>query len=39
MYTLPLDPREYADIAELVTENFVDKYGQKVELQSVWDSV
>ena len=31
-----LDPREYADIAELVTR-IVDKYGQKVELQSVWD--
>ena len=38
MYTLPLDPREYADIAELITEDFVDKYDQKIELQSVWDS-
>ena len=38
IYVLPPSAAEYASVAELVTEKFVDKYGKKVELQMVWDS-
>ena len=39
IYVLPPSSAEYASVAELVTEKFVDKYGKKVELQMVWDSI
>ena len=39
IYVLPPSSAEYASVAKLVTEKFVDKYGKKVELQMVWDSI
>ena len=39
MFIIPPDADEWASVAELVTEKFVNKYGQKVELQKVWDSI
>ena len=38
IFIIPPDPEEYASIAELVTENFSNKYGQKVSSQKAWDS-
>ena len=38
IFIIPPDPEEYASIAELVTENFSLKYGQKVSSQKAWDS-
>ena len=38
-YVVPPSSAEYASVAELVTENFIDPNGKKVELQSVWDSI
>ena len=35
----PPDPEEYASVAQLVTENFSNKYGQKVSPQKAWDSI
>ena len=37
-FIIPNDSDEWGSVAELVTENFVNKYGRKVELQKVWDS-
>ena len=37
-YIIPPDPEEYKSIAELVTEKFSDKYGQKTSPQKAWDS-
>ncbi len=33
------DPEEYLSIAQLVTENFSNKYGQKVSPENAWDSI
>ena len=38
-YIIPPDPEEYKSIAELVTEKFSDKYGQKPSPQKAWDSI
>ena len=38
-YIIPPDPEEYKSIAELVTEKFSDKYGQKTSPQKAWDSI
>ena len=38
LFIIPEDSREWADIAMLVTERFVNKYG-KVSPETVWDSV
>ena len=38
IFIIPPDPEEYASVAELVTENFSNKYGQKVSSQKAWDS-
>ena len=38
IFIIPPDPEEYASVAELVTENFSNKYGQKVSPQKAWDS-
>ena len=38
IFIIPPDPEEYASIAQLVTENFSNKYGQKVSPQKAWDS-
>ena len=37
-FIIPPDPEEYKSIAELVTEKFFDKYGQKTSPQKAWDS-
>ena len=37
-FIIPPDPEEYASVARLVTENFSNKYGQKVSPQKAWDS-
>ena len=37
-FIIPPDPEEYKSIAELVTEKFSDKYGQKTSPQKAWDS-
>ena len=39
IFIIPPDPEEYASIAQLVTENFSNKYGQKVSPQKAWDSI
>ena len=39
VFIIPPDPEEYASVAQLVTENFSDKYGQKVSPQKAWDSI
>ena len=39
IFIIPPDPEEYASVAELVTENFSNKYGQKVSAQKAWDSI
>ena len=38
LFIIPEDSKEWADIAILVTERFVNKYG-KVSPETVWDSV
>ena len=37
-FIIPSDAEEYASVAQLVTENFSNKYGQKVSPQKAWDS-
>ena len=39
IFIIPPSADEWASVAELVTEKFVNKYGRKVELQKVWDSI
>ena len=39
IFIIPPDPEEYASVAQLVTENFSDKYGKKVTPQKAWDSI
>ena len=39
IFIIPPDPEEYASIAQLVTENFSNKSGQKVSPQKAWDSI
>ena len=39
VHVLPPASAEYASVAELVTESFVDKYGTYVEPHTVWDSI
>ena len=38
-FIIPPDPEEYLSIAQLVTENFSNKYGQKVSPENAWDSI
>ena len=38
IFIIPPDPEEYESVAQLVTENFSDKYGKKVSPQKAWDS-
>ncbi len=38
IFIVPPDADEWASVAELVTEKFVNKYGREVELQKVWDT-
>ena len=39
IFIIPPDPEEYESVAQLVTENFSDKYGQKVSPQKAWSSI
>ena len=39
IFIIPPDPEEYASVAQLITENFSNKYGQKVSPQKAWDSI
>ena len=39
IFIIPPDPEEYESVAQLVTENFSDKYGKKVSPQKAWDSI
>ena len=39
IFIIPPDPEEYASVAQLVTENFSNKYGQRVSPQKAWDSI
>ena len=39
IFIIPPDPEEYESVAQLVTENFSDKYGQKVSPQKAWNSI
>ena len=39
IFIIPPDPEEYESVAQLVTENFSNKYGQKVSPQKAWDSI
>ena len=39
IFIIPPDPDEYESVAQLVTENFSDKYGKKVTPQKAWDSI
>ena len=34
-FIIPPDPEQYKSVAQLVTENFSDKYGQKMSPQTV----
>ena len=38
-FIIPPDPEQYKSIAQLVTENFSDKYGQKMSPEAAWDSI
>ena len=38
-FIIPSTLEDYASVAQLVTENFVNKYGQKVSPQKAWDSI
>ena len=38
IFIIPPDPDEYESVAQLVTENFSDKYGQMVSPQKAWGS-
>jgi hypothetical protein len=38
IFIVPFNSKEWAEISLLPTEYFVDKYGNKVESQRVWDS-
>lgn len=39
MYSVPVNGKEWNDVAKLVTESFVDKIGNYVEPQAAWDSI
>ena len=39
IFIIPPDPEEYESVAQLVTETFPNKYGQKVSPQKAWDSI
>ena len=39
MYSVPINGKEWNDVAKLVTESFVDKIGNYVEPQAAWDSI
>ena len=39
IFIIPPDPEEYASVAQLVTEDFSNQYGQKVSPQKAWDSI
>ena len=38
-FIIPPDPEEHKSVAQLVTENFSNKYGQKVSPENAWDSI
>ena len=38
-FIIPSTLEDYASVAQLITENFVNKYGQKVSPQKAWDSI
>ena len=38
-FIIPPDPEEYLSVAQLITENFSNKYGQKVSPENAWDSI
>ena len=38
-FIIPPDPEEHLSVAQLVTENFSNKYGQKVSPENAWDSI
>ena len=38
-FIIPPDPEEYLSITQLVTENFSNKYGQRVSPENAWDSI
>ena len=38
-FIIPPYPEQYKSIAQLVTENFSDKYGQKMSPETAWDSI
>ena len=38
-FIIPSTLEDYASVAQLITENFVNKYGQKVSPQRAWDSI
>ena len=38
-FIIPSTLEDYASVAQLITENFVNKYGQKVSPQTAWDSI
>jgi hypothetical protein len=39
MYSVPVNGKEWNDVAKLVTESFIDKIGNYVEPQAAWDSI
>ena len=39
IFIIPPDPEEHLSVAQLVTENFFNKYGQKVSPENAWDSI
>ena len=38
-FIIPPSPEEYLSVTQLVTENFSNKYGQKVSPENAWDSI
>ena len=38
-FIIPPDPEEHKSVAQLVTENISNKYGQKVSPENAWDSI
>ena len=38
-FIIPPNPEEYLSVTQLVTENFSNKYGQKVSPENAWDSI
>ena len=38
-FIIPPSSEEYLSVTQLVTENFSNKYGQKVSPENAWDSI